>query len=84
MALMKPLLLALLLCAALAAPATAETSVTGFNPRFSTTPDNPDDPDFHQPPRAPSRFDIGVDVDPWRYRDRDHCRDRHNCRRPRH
>jgi hypothetical protein len=80
---MKPLLLALLLCAPLSAAAQAETSVTGFNPRFSTTPSNPDEPNYRPPDAPPNRFDMTIDVDPWRYRDRrHHCgRDGRSCRR---
>ena len=77
---MKTLFLALLLCAALPAAGYTETAVTGFSPRFGVSPGNPDDPDYHQPARPPSRFDIGVEIDPFGYRGRDNCRDRHNCR----
>jgi hypothetical protein len=78
---MKQLVLAILLCAPLPAAATAQTSVTGFNPRFSASSDFPDEPDHHQPSRPPSRFDIGIDVEPFSHWERDRCRDRRDCRR---
>jgi hypothetical protein len=82
MLLMKTLLLALLLCAPLSATVQAETSVTGFTPRFGTTPSNPDEPNYRPPYTAPSRFDVTIDVDRWRDRDsRDRCgRDGRPCR----
>jgi hypothetical protein len=76
---MKTLLLALLLCAALPVAGRSETAVRGFTPRYSVSPSNPDDPDYHQPARPPSRFDIGIDIDPFG-RDRGPCRDRRDCR----
>lgn len=80
---MKTLLLALLLCAPLWAAAQAETYVTGFKPRFSTTPSNPDEPNYRPPYSPASRFDMPSDVDPWRYRDGQHQCERGGrpCRR---
>jgi hypothetical protein len=84
---MKTLLAALLLCSTFAPIAQAETAVRGFNPRFSTSPEFPDEPNFRPANEPPSRFDITVDVDGDRWWERDRrrpCRDRH-CRdgRPR-
>jgi hypothetical protein len=81
--LMKTLLLALLLGAPLFAAAQAETFVTGFNPRFSTTPSNPDEPNYRAPKGPESRLDVMIDVDAERWRDRRHCGDRRPCRRDR-
>ncbi|BCJ91602.1 hypothetical protein IZ6_23370 [Terrihabitans soli] len=78
---MKTWLLALLVCAAPLAAAEAETSVTGFNPRFSTPPSNMD-PNYRPPYEPESRLDVTIDVDPFRWRDRDRrpCRNPRSCR----
>jgi hypothetical protein len=79
---MKAAALALLLSAAALTGAQAETYVTGFNPRFGTTPSNPDEPNYRPPSRPPHQFDfsigVDVDIDDWRHDDR---RRRHKHKR---
>lgn len=79
---MKTLLLALLLSVPLAGAVQAETSVTGFNPRFSTSPSNPDEPNYRPPNSGESRLDVMIDVDGNDWRNRRPCgRDGRPCRR---
>lgn len=42
--------------------AGAGTYVSGFNPRFGTAPQNPDNPDYRPPNRPRSTFDFNIDI----------------------
>jgi hypothetical protein len=78
---MKMLLLALLCSAPLLTAAQAETAVRGFNPRFGTTPANPNEPNYYPPEGPKSRLDVMIDVNAEHWRDRQRCdRDRRPCR----
>jgi len=85
---MKTLVLAALLCA-VSAPARAETAVSGFNPRFSTTPAYPDEPDYRPVNRPRNKYefmiDASPDIEPGDEDDaanQDRRRHRHDRRRP--
>jgi len=60
---MKTLVLAALLCA-VSATARAETAVSGFTPRFSTTPAYPDEPDYRPANRPRNKYEFVIDASP--------------------
>jgi hypothetical protein len=73
---MKAVVLAIMALLAAGTGANAGTYVSGFNPRFGTAPQNPNNPDYRPPDRPRSTFDFDIEIGVGDWWDRDADRDR--------